>query len=97
MDFSTQAKVATFMWLILVIAIAYQVSSSKLQMSTTDKVVNLISLLISALISIYSINCMVVGQCNAFAWIYVGLFTLSVLIILMVGRAINDVESKVKP
>jgi hypothetical protein len=85
MFISNQAKTALFMQITQIIAVIIVLLVSPA--TATAKAIGFFTALffmgIGAYVTFYSINCMVVGQCNMFAWIVVGImlvfFVFSVL------------------
>jgi hypothetical protein len=78
-ELSLQAK---FVLLVCIIQIVFfQLSTVFLPISTNDKLVIfflvLVALSISTFYVTYSVNCMVVGKCNMWAWIIAGIFIAS--------------------
>lgn len=77
MRIATQTYVASVVWAIMLGAIVFLQQRVK-GATGVDLTINVISIIISALVSLYAINCMVVGNCNLFAWFYVLMMALSV-------------------
>jgi hypothetical protein len=77
MRVATQTYVAAAVWAIMLGAAIFLQRQVK-DATGVDMAINVVSLLISALVSLYAINCMVVGNCNLFAWFYVLMMALSV-------------------
>ena len=78
---SPQARLILLVCIIQIVF--YQVSTIFLPVSTNDKLVIfflvLIALAISTFYVTYSVNCMVVGKCNMWAWIIAGIFIGSIV------------------
>jgi hypothetical protein len=70
----TQARIVLIVCIVQIIF--FQIAAALLPISMSDKVVIffmiLISLGVSTVYLTYSINCMVAGKCNMFAWILAG-------------------------
>jgi hypothetical protein len=67
--------------------IFFQISAALLPISVSDKLVIIFMILISLGVSTayltYSINCMVAGQCNTFAWVIAGFVIFGVVYALL--------------
>ena len=80
-----QAKITLIVCIIQIIF--YQLSVVFLPISTSDKLVIFLMILISLGVSTayltYSINCMVAGKCNVFAWIIAGFVIFGIVFALL--------------
>lgn len=80
-----QAKLVLIVCVIQIIF--FQISAALLPISMTDKLVIFFMILISLGVSTayitYSINCMVAGRCNMFAWIIAGFVIFGVVFSLL--------------
>lgn len=79
MKVATQTYVAAVFWLIVLGMMLYVQRKAK----AIDITINVAGILISALVNLYAINCMVVGNCGVFTWFYVALLGLSVVLALV--------------
>lgn len=81
MKLSPQAKLVLLICVIQIVF--YQVSTVFLPVSTNDKLVIfflvLVALAISTFYVTYSVNCMVMGRCNMWAWIIAGISIASIV------------------
>jgi hypothetical protein len=91
MELSKPAYIAAVAYLILVIVILFTPASYAMQGTETEKpqsfaskVVSIILLLIPVALSIYSINCFVVGGCVVWSWINAVSVLLWVLLLVLV-------------
>jgi len=91
MNLSTPAYIAAVAYLILVIVILFAPASYMIQGTETDKpqsfshkLVSVVLLLIPIALSIYSINCFVVGGCVVWSWINAVSVLLWVLLLVLV-------------
>lgn len=82
MRVATQTYVAAVLWMIMLGVVVFLQSRMK-KLTGVDQATNIVSLLLSALISLYAINCMVVGNCNLFTWFYVLMMALSVGLLII--------------
>lgn len=79
MKVATQTYVAATLWAILLGIALYVQRKAK----ALDITINVVGLLISALVNLYAINCMVVGNCGLFTWFYVALMGVSVVLAIV--------------
>ena len=91
MHLSTPAYVAAIAYLVLVIIILFSPSSVVMQGETpnkpptlSDKIINVILMLIPVVLSVYSINCFIVGGCVVWGWINAVFILLWVLLFVLV-------------
>ena len=82
MRVAPQTYVASVLWVIMISVVLILQSRVK-KLKGVDMAINVVSLLLSALISLYAINCMVVGNCNLFTWLYVLMMALSVAVLIV--------------
>jgi hypothetical protein len=95
-DIVAQTKVAFWAYIVLIIALTILWA-----FSPTQKGFSFISLLFVvciSLIGLYSLNCMVVGECNVLAWAVTGLLILEVFILCIAALMImkSNVRMKAK-
>jgi len=78
-DIVTQTKVAFWAYLILIILLTLLWAFAPSQKGFSF--VSLLFVITISAIGLYSLNCMVVGECNTLAWAMTGLLILEVLIL----------------
>ena len=88
--FSRQAQIAMLGYVILAFAILIPVNIEKEEYNLTERVVSLIMMILPMIVSVYTINCLVVGSstgglpCNLLAWLNSGsILAWSVLVLIL--------------
>ena len=91
MYLSTPAYIASVAYLVLLVVILFTPSSSLMQGDSQDKpptlsskIINVVLLLIPIALSVYSINCFIVGGCVVWSWINAISILLWVLLLVLV-------------
>lgn len=94
---SNQAQWATGAWVFLMLLVVVlplrtvettvgtdgKSVTRQVEISTRQRILIILGLLLPSVINIYSINCMVRGECNVWAWIQTSILLAYVLVVFM--------------
>jgi hypothetical protein len=87
--FTTQAQVAILGYIILSVAILLPVNVEKEQYNLTERILSLVMMLLPMIVTVYTINCLVVGSnkgglpCELLAWLNSGSILIWSILVLV--------------
>ena len=87
--FTTQAQVAILGYIILSVAVLLPVNVEKEQYNLTERILSLVMMLLPMIVTVYTINCLVVGSnkgglpCEVLAWLNSGSILIWSILVLV--------------
>lgn len=87
--FTTQAQVAILGYIILSVAVLLPVNVEKEQYNLTERILSLVMMLLPMIVTVYTINCLVVGSnkgglpCELLAWLNSGSILIWSILVLV--------------
>jgi hypothetical protein len=96
MKLSTQANIVLWVYILQLVALSIFIVyiPATWDVKTNLFFVVLALMLISGFLTVYGVNCMIVGDCNAYAWVITGLilasFVVSLLDIAMTSNKLRE-------
>lgn len=96
MGLTTQANIVMWVYILQMVALSLFIVyiPAKWDVKLNLFLVVLALMLISGFLTVYGVNCMIVGDCNAYAWVITGLilvgFVVSIVDVFVTSNRLNE-------